>query len=264
MSSHPHLLAIASGKGGTGKTFLATNLALALAREGERVLLFDGDIGLSNVAVQLGLTKPCAFEDVLAGTIAVHEAAQPVLGGAAKRGGFDVLAGAPGTGDTASVSGLAIMRTLAALRLAIGYDRVLIDLGAGIEDIVLRFAAAADETLAVMTSDPSALTDVYAFVKLYARRAQGRMPAFVVNSVANPTKARHTADTLITSCRSFLGAAPTDWGWVRYDPKAAGAIRRQQLLLGGPDKGVAVQDILKLSQRIAADRRAGEVRSAAR
>ena len=247
---HSSLVAIASGKGGTGKTFLATNLAAALAREGERVLLFDGDLGLSNVSVQLGMTESTRFAAVLAGLIAAQDAAQPFLGGAGKRGGFDVLAGLPGSGDLADVPPAMILRTVAALRLSLGYDRVLIDLGAGVDESVLRFAAAADRTLVVLTPDPSAITDAYAFVKMLAKRTKGRDCAFLVNQAENAADARHTAETLLNACKTFLGLIPENLGFIRRDPKAYEAVRRQDLLMSVDAKSPAAEDIRALAQSL--------------
>lgn len=243
--------AIASGKGGTGKTFLATNLAQALSYEGERVLLFDGDLGLSNVAVQLGLTQSPGFASVLEGLRPAHDAAVPVAGGAKRRGGFDVLAGAPGSGDLAGTDASTCMRTMASLRLAAGYDRVVLDLGAGVDETVLRFAAAADETIAVLTPDPSALTDAYALIKLLAKRTKGRAARFVVNQANNPSEARVTAETLINACRSFLTVVPKSLGYIRRDLKVTDAIRRQSLLHALHPNCAAAADISTLAQKLA-------------
>ena len=87
----PRLHAIGSGKGGTGKTLIAVSLAHALAHEGERVLLCDADLGLSNAAVHLGLDDGGNLPAVMRGDCAVSDAIVPVLGGTEKRGGFDLV-----------------------------------------------------------------------------------------------------------------------------------------------------------------------------
>lgn len=258
------LTAIASGKGGTGKTFLASHLAQALSLEGERVLLFDGDLGLSNIAVQLALKEGGRFSAMLAGQCAAHDAAVPFAGGAARRGGFDVLAGPPGSGDLAGADASTIMRTAAALRLAAGYDRVLLDLGAGIEDAVLRFAATADDTIVVMTPDPSALTDGYALVKLLAKRTRGYAARFLVNQANNADEARVTGEALINACRSFLDVVPQSLGHIRRDPKVNDAIRRQTLLSALHPHCPAAADILGLAQRMSVVRREPERAAALR
>jgi flagellar biosynthesis protein FlhG len=245
----PALIAIASGKGGTGKTFVATSLAQVLARDGIRVLLFDGDLGLSNVTVQLGLTQDSRFGALLAGTCAAHDAAVPFQGGAKKRGGFDVLAGPPGSGAFAQEDTPTILRTVAALRLSAGYDVVIIDLGAGVDQTVLRFAGAADSVLAVLTPDPSALTDAYAFLKLHAR-SSGRAASFLVNQVENAREAQGVADALCHSARVFLDVEPGYAGYIRHDPKAIEAIKRQIPLFTHAPQSTAAADLAALADRL--------------
>ena len=249
------LTAIASGKGGTGKTFLATTLAQALSREGERVLLFDGDLGLSNIAVQLGSTKTGAFSSVLSGEIPAHEGAQAFAGGIAKRGGFDVLAAPAGSTHLAATEGPAILRTVASLRLAAGYDRVIIDLGAGIDETVMRFASVADEVIVVLTPDPTALTDAYAFVKLHShylshRLLTGHAPGIVVNQASGETEARAIAQALNNACKGFLNLDLEYLGAVRRDPKVVDAIRRQQPLLTLHPKCPAASDVSALAIKL--------------
>ena len=141
----PRLTAIGSGKGGTGKTLLAVNLAYALSAEGERVLLCDADLGLSNTAVHLGLESGGNLPGVLAKQCGLRDAIVPVLGGAAQRGGFDLLAAAAGSGSLADFDEADAARLVAQLKADRGYDRVLLDLGAGVDASLMHFAAASDE-----------------------------------------------------------------------------------------------------------------------
>jgi flagellar biosynthesis protein FlhG len=128
---------------------------------------------------------------------------------------------------------------------------VLLDLGAGIDEAVLRFAAAADDALVVLTPDPSALTDAYALIKLLSRRTRGRPARFVVNQVANPSEARVTSESLINACRSFLTVVPRSLGYIRRDPHVIDAIRRQSLLAARHPQTPAVIDIAALAQKLA-------------
>jgi flagellar biosynthesis protein FlhG len=246
----PVLTAIASGKGGTGKTFIAASLAQALANEGERVLLFDGDLGLSNIAVHLGLDHAEHFAHVLAGTVAVHEAAAPFCRRANKPGKVDVLAGPSGAAVPTTVDAATVMRTVAALRLSLGYDRVVLDLGAGVEDTVMRFATASDECFVVLTPDPASLTDAYAFIKLYLRRAGGRVPGFLVNQALNAREAQTAAASLKSFCENFLNIAPASAGFVRHDPKVLDAVRRQTPLFKAHPDCAAAGDVIALARKL--------------
>jgi len=226
----PKLLAIGSGKGGTGKTLVATALAAQLAQRGERVLLCDADLGLSNCTVHLGLETGGDLSGFLADRIALDQAVVSVLGGINERGGFDLLAAPPGSGVLANIDRGVADRMISKLRLACSYDRILLDLSAGVDATTVGFAARADETLLVLTSDPAALTDAYAFVKLLLRHGS-RKPMALVNMAENETEARRTRDALAKTCNAFLKTAPDYVGFVPRDPQAQMAVREQRSLV---------------------------------
>jgi flagellar biosynthesis protein FlhG len=225
----PRLTAIGSGKGGTGKTLLAVSLAYALAQEGERVLLCDADLGLSNTSVHLGLETGGDLPGLLAHECALGQAIVPVLGGARVGGGFDLLAAPAGSGALADFDENDARRLVASLKAERRYDRVLLDLGAGVDAAVMHFAAAADEAIVVLTPDPASLTDAYAFVKILMR-AFTAPPFIVVNMVASDAEARRTADALAATCKSFLKTTLEYLGGIPRDARALEALRRQSLL----------------------------------
>jgi flagellar biosynthesis protein FlhG len=238
----PRLTAIGSGKGGTGKTLISLALAQALSKQGERVLLCDADLGLSNTAVHLGLADGGDLIAVLAGKQCIDEAAVPVIGGARSRG-FDLLAAPAGAGTLADAGADAANRLIALLRAAHAYDRVLLDLSAGVDAVPMSMAAAADETIAILTPDPAALSDAYAFTKLLVRATRSRQPEFIVNLAANEAEARRTAEAFVGTCRAFLKFEPHLLGIVPRDASAAEAVRRQQALAPGSVAIRATTDI---------------------
>jgi len=224
-----HITAIGSGKGGTGKTLISVSLAHALAHQGERVLLCDADLGLANAAVHLGVSESSDLPGLLAGTKSLKEAAVRVKCG--PHVSFDLLAAPSGSGSLANASEAQLQKLIAALESAQGYDRVLVDLGAGVDDSVMTFAARADETLLVLTPDPASLADAYAFAKLLLRRTTARKPQALVNMALNATEGRRIADALIGSANAFLKAAPDYIGYVPFDTRVSEAVRRQGPLL---------------------------------
>jgi flagellar biosynthesis protein FlhG len=226
----PRLTAIGSGKGGTGKTLVTLSLARALALDGEKVLVCDADLGLSNTTVQLGVESGGDLAGVLSGNRTLKDSVCGIEGGIARRGGFDLLAAPAGSGALANIQPVTLERLITILRNAKAYDRVLLDLAAGVDDTVLGFAARADETVLVMSPDPASLTDAYAFAKLLQRRGS-ELPSFVVNKAVSDQEARRCADALINSSRAFLDAAPEYLGGIPRDPKVLDAVRRQGNLL---------------------------------
>jgi len=233
----PKLTAIGSGKGGTGKTLVATALASALAELGERVLLCDADLGLANATVHLGLESGGDLVGFLADRLSLDQAVVPVLGGAGTAGGFDLVSAPAGSGSLADVDRGVAERLIDKLRLSCAYDRVLLDLSAGVDATTMGFAARSDETLLVLTSDPAALTDAYAFVKLLLRQGKGgRRPLTLVNMVENEIEAARTRDTLAKTCRAFLKTAPDYLGFVPRDHHVLVAVRQQRPLVAAfPD-----------------------------
>ena len=232
------ILAVASGKGGVGKTWFAITLAHALARSGERVLLFDGDLGLANVDIQLGLTPAHDLGSVVEGRIGLAEAAQ------AHEGGFSILAGRSGSGALSQLAPAALEELLAALRQeSARLDRVVLDLGAGLDRSVRRMSGFADTLLVIATEEPTSLTDAYAALKLYAADVPTGEARVVVNQASSRAAGERTYATLARACRVFLGRAPALAGVVRRDDRVRDAIRRQTLFLTRHPTAPAAADI---------------------
>ncbi len=239
-----NIIAVASGKGGVGKTFFSISLAHALSRMGKNVLLFDGDLGLANVDVQLGLMPKRDLNDVIRGRLSLDKVVQRY-----EDGGFDIIAGRSGQ---ASLSALPSQR-LAMLRdqlieLSDAYDAIIIDLGAGVDRTVRMFSASATRTLLVSTDEPTSLTDAYAFIKLGSAAGMSKNVSIVVNMASSKTEGEKTYKTLLKACENFLRLSPPLAGMVRQDPKVKETIRHQTPLLTRSPNCDAAGDIEKIAQ----------------
>ncbi|WP_019962274.1 nucleotide-binding protein [Woodsholea maritima] len=222
------ILAVASGKGGVGKTVISTSLSRGFSRLGERVLLVDADLGMANVDVQMGITPAGDLASVVSGRMTLQEALSPVLGGSKDRGGFDVLPGQSGSGALAGLD-MDTVNDLAAnvAAVALSYDRTILDLAAGAERTNIRLAIAADDVLIIINDEPTSLTDAYAFVKTLRMRDEGASPFIVVNGAPSRKAAEQAYLTFARTCESFLSFRPPLAGIIRRDPHVPQAIRTQ-------------------------------------
>lgn len=241
-----NVIAVASGKGGVGKTWFSITLSHALAKQGKRVLLFDGDLGLANVDVQLGLMPKRDLNDVIRGRLSLDKVVQTY-----EEGGFDIIAGRSGQ---ASLSALPSQR-LAMLRdqlldLANDYDVVIIDLGAGVDRTVRMMSASATRSLLVTTDEPTSLTDAYAFIKLGAAAGMSKRVSIVVNQATNPLEGERTYKTLLKACENFLRLNPPMAGLVRTDPRVKDTIRSQTPILIRSPNTEAAQDVEKIARYV--------------
>ncbi|MDP7141849.1 MAG: MinD/ParA family protein [Alphaproteobacteria bacterium] len=238
-----NVIAVASGKGGVGKTFFSISLSHALARTGKKVLLFDGDLGLANVDVQLGLMPKRDLNDVIRGRLALDKVIQTY-----DAGGFDIIAGRSGQ---ASLSALPSQR-LASLRdqlleVAEDYDIVLIDLGAGVDRTVRMMSASATKTLLVTTDEPTSLTDAYAFIKLGNAAGMSKNVSVVVNMAPSKSEGEKTYKTILKACENFLRLSPPLAGMISLDPRVKESIRHQTpLLIRSPNSDAAL-DLEKIA-----------------
>jgi flagellar biosynthesis protein FlhG len=236
------IIAIASGKGGVGKTWLAISLAQALAEAGNRVLLVDADLGLANIDVQLGLPPAPDLAEVLAGRIQLVAAVRR------HAAGFDLLPGRSGCGSLAGLGETSLDRLGMMLRAAAArWDIVLLDCGAGIEPAVRGLAALADMLLVVATGEPTSLTDAYAVLKLHRRDRPGGDQRVVVNLAEDAGAGERVWRSLETACARFLGAGVPLAGIVRRDRRVPDAIRHQAPLLTRHPSCVAAEDVRKLA-----------------
>ena len=241
-----NIIAIASGKGGVGKTWLAVTLSHLFARSGRQVLLFDGDIGLANVDVQLGLTPQRDLSNVLSGKHTLKEAITHY-----DEGGFDIIAGRSGSSSLALLP-LEKLQELAGglTELQKDYDFVIIDLGAGIEQHVQYLASLAAKCIIVATDEPTSLTDAYAFIKIANSGKNPPEIAVVINQAATQKEGEATYHSLNKACVNFLNISPQLLGIVRRDNKVKDSIRSQKSLLFKAPHSTAASDVAVLSIKL--------------
>jgi len=240
------LIAVASGKGGVGKTWFSISLSHALSRAGKKVLLFDGDLGLANIDVQLGLMAKRDLNDVIEGNVGLEHIVERF-----DDGGFDVAAGRSGQGSLSALSAQHLNTLVQQVRAILPkYDAVIVDLGAGIDRTVRFVAAAADTTVAITTDEPTALTDVYALIKLSHAAGHADNIKVVINMSSDKKDGEITYNTLLKACKKFLNLSPPLLGVIRQDKRVKEAIRAQVPFLTRSPNCDTAEDLEKIAKRV--------------
>ena len=226
------IIAVTSGKGGVGKTFVSANLAAALTRRGQRVLVLDADLGLANLDVVLNLHPKITLHDVFTGKSSLDDAV------IAAPGGFSVVLAGSGMVEYSRLTPEVRNQFLSVIQtLAPRFDVILLDTGAGISDVVLFSISLAPEVLIVATPEPTSLTDAYAAIKVLAMQQKRQHMRMVVNQTARPGDGRAITSQLQQVLERFV---TTDsgrplrlihMGDIPADLAVRDAVMRRQLLL---------------------------------
>jgi len=241
----PQVIATVSGKGGVGKTNLVANLAVAASGMGARVLLVDGDLGLANVDVLLGLVPPRSAADVIDGRCRLEEA---LLEGPR---GIHVLPAASGRSDLSVLRPAGMAGLLVPLfALVPRYDLVLVDAGAGLGPAVISLAAASDRAILVLTEEPTCLADAYATLKVLSQEAEALPVQVLVNQARDARHARSVHQRLERVALRFLGSAPPFLGFVPRDLRLVQAVARQRAVVEAYPTASSSQRLIALAAEL--------------
>jgi flagellar biosynthesis protein FlhG len=232
MNSTSRITAITSGKGGVGKTFVAANLAAALARQGKSVLVLDADLGLANLDVVLNLFPKITLHDVFTGKSSLNDAILPAPGG------FSVLLAGSGMVEYSRMTPEVREQLQNVIdEVAPRFDHVLLDTGAGISDVVLYTVSLAGGVIVVATPEPTSMTDAYATIKVLATTQGRRAMHVLVNQVRRPGEGRTVKQQLQTVVDRYVNPGLDSavrlelLGEVPADAAVRDAVLKRQLLL---------------------------------
>ena len=238
------VIAVTGGKGGVGKTNITLNTAIAMAKTGKKVMVLDADLGLANVDVMLGLRVGKNLSHVLSGECLLEE----VL----VEGPYGIKI-APASSGTQSMTELSrvehagLIRAFSELRDKI--DVLLVDTAAGISDMVLSFARAAQDVMVVVCDEPTSLTDAYALIKLLNRDHGVFRFKIVANMVRNMREGQELFAKLSKVTGRFLDVALELVATIPHDENIRNAVRKQKALVEAYPGSPAAVAITQLANK---------------
>jgi len=240
------VLAVTSGKGGVGKTNVSVNLATALARMGQQVMLMDADMGMANVDVLLGIHPKFNLSHVIEGTHSLQEIIVP------GPSGIHVVPASSGVKRMAELGpreNAGLIHAFSELTLSL--DTLIIDTAAGIGDSVVSFGRAAREVLVVVCDEPASLTDAYAMIKLLSKEYGVRRFHVIANMTHSPSEGQLLFQKIAAVCDRFLDVTLNFLGPVPFDEYLRRAVQRQQPVVQAYNASRSAQSFVQMAARIA-------------
>ncbi len=245
LNSVPRVVAITGGKGGVGKTSVSVNLSIALSRMGSKVCLLDGDMGLANINVMLGLYPAYTLEHLLTGERSIQDI---VLDGPER---IQIIPGASGFAKCVDLDVGQQQRLVTSIQaIEPHYDYMLVDTAAGISPTVLHFIAASQVAVLVITPEPTSLTDAFSLLKVLRRRGYRRKVQVIVNMVSSSSQAEKVYRRFSCTVSKYLELATEYLGPIWMDESMRTAVTLQRPVALYPKHDPSARSFYRLAERI--------------
>jgi flagellar biosynthesis protein FlhG len=239
------VIAVSSGKGGVGKTNVATNIAVALAGNDRNVMLLDADLSLANVDVLLGLQPRFNLSHVVSGDTDLEST---IIGGPrgvrivpASSGNFAMT-------DLPAASQAAIIQAFG--DLAVQPEILVVDTASGISANVARFVQAAQEAVIVVCNEPSSITDAYALIKVFSRNYGVSHFQIVTNQTCDANEGRELFSKLSRVTDLYLDVVLRQLGNVPHDGYLRKAVQEQRAVVDAYPKSAAGQAFSHIASKL--------------
>lgn len=238
------VIAVASGKGGVGKTNVSVNLGIALSTMGKDVLLMDADLGLANVDIMLGLHPQYNLSHVIKGEKSLQEV---VVTGPENMRIVPAASGIQAMAELAQAEHAGVIRAFSDLQFPL--DVLIIDTAAGISDSVVSFCRASQEVIVVLCDEPASITDAYALIKVLNRDHGVRRFRVVTNMVSSTQTGRELYKKILKVTDRYLDVSLDYMGAVPSDDYLRKAVQRQRAVTEAYPRSKSALAFKKLAQK---------------
>ena len=239
------VIGVASGKGGVGKTTISANLAVSLASQGKKVMLFDADLGLANAQIVLGCKAPFNFSHVLDGEKSLEEI---IVEGPF---GVKLVPGASGIQHMASLNEQQTASIISAFsELESDIDYLIVDMAAGLSDSVMTFLCACQRRYIVLKNEPSSIADAYATIKVMLQDYDLDNIWLIPNAVTSQPDGIRLSKNINTVVKNFLGGQVNYLHSITSDEMVLRATKSSKCLLDFAPSSNATRDFKELAKII--------------
>lgn len=238
------LIAVASGKGGVGKTSAAVNLSVALAAGGRSTLLLDADLGLANVDVLLGLRPAANLSHVLSGE---RELEEVILEGPSGLRIVPASSGSAALADLGAAEQAGLIRAFGALKFA--PEVLVVDTAPGIGRTVATFCQATHEVVVVVCDEPSSIADAYALIKVLSQTYGIERFQILASMVRDDEQGSAVHKKLLGACDRFLDVNLHYLGSVPRDELLLRAVRSRQAVVAAYPGSASARAFKEIARR---------------
>lgn len=247
-SARTRVISVTSGKGGVGKTSIVSNMALQFARDGKKVLILDGDLGMANVDIMFNVRATKHILDVVTGKASLQDILIQVAPN------VTLIPGGSGVFDLQNLSVYEKQALLGEVSgLGADYDVMLIDTAPGIAENVLYLNSAAQEICVIVTPEPASVADSYALIKVLNQRCRENRFSIICNQVKDEADGKKLFARLDQVASQFLFVSLDFKGSIPNDPNMRQSTRAQQLVTRAYPDSAASDAIRKLATNIMGD-----------
>ena len=240
------IIAVTSGKGGVGKTNVATNMGIAYAQMGKKVIVLDADLGLANVNVIMNVIPQYNLYHVIKKQKKLSEIIIDT------EYGIKLIVGASGFAKIANMGEAERNEFINEMYTLSDVDIIIIDTSAGVSKNVLSFVAAADEVVIITTSEPTAITDAYGIIKVIATEVDNMNLnlKMIINRVDSAAEGKRIADRMINIAAQFLNLKIEYLGFIYNDPLVTKAVLKQKPFIIADPNGKAASCLKHIVSRM--------------